>query len=1082
MPASHLPSANPSRHCTPSNSFALGQSPEQFGAAMQWGRAPTNSSSSANSGGVVRPFAGSEWSTGPTTPTYSVPGTPLRAPAVTPLNGSVQFQTEYSSVRQSFTMLQPGPQFLGQDPQASPDVGFSARPERDGDVRIVGDQEIIRYSRLPDRGLGARQVISQGDGQTSSFSGGSRMMTAQGDSQLGSMPGSQVVSYQGDGQPVWQRSPGLQSGIGYASKASFRPRGLQLGTQPQVLALKLQSLAGLAPPGWFQWTASYVLSVHIGDEARQPPPPQPGCHRTRAFTAQKTGAAVQPADPSKKEENSTSQTDDLHKRISRTLEGLIGNASGGGATTYDCRMDVRLTVPFQTIDPETGMMAMIMGVTGLGAVSYFRIDVWEERTYLFSRNKESILLGSACVPMGEPQWQKRPCTWPVVSPENVDVAYLTCEFSLAGPPGPPREMQVEGATSTEAKLVWLPPAVDSGVDIDCYIVEARATCRGRTEVTASEEESPWLTVARVDPSRDMFAIIRELRGDTRYKFRVHAVNEVGSGQSAEIDCHTGPVAPGVCGQPRLAACSGTVLTIEWSPPSDDGGASIVAYRLWVRPHLAARGPEYSDWVDIGHVEHREGPLQYAEVHAEELHPGVSRYVCSVAALNSAGHHGPATPAAAALPFPNPCAQKSPMSPVAQDQYNRTASEAQLLCIEGMNQGIYVDLANEGSGMPNYQYGAEMQNPLRDALGGSNSQGFVVKGMESDTYMPPVDMQDMPPGPPDVPPHNDSVYNQIPFDEHTRQPLASKVPSAPPYESEAISLNQTLPPGPPRSSPAQQYGGQEGVEGPNQVGSASGSRGRKAGGGVYQGDTMYVPMRNFARDVTSQSDMSEDQGIALGSGRRTGNDYSMINDKSIADRRIVPPFAAGRERTPSPPATGPSWRDDLGGASGIVPPQDTYFHGSRDKVTITPPSHTLPPQLREGATIVVPVGSRPTSVESPTSPLPSEAELRRQELSQEFEMLQVEFTRKVEERSTLDTKLREANALLAENLSRCMQAGVQLRSAPDSTRLQEQKDLADRKVQVLEHEVAELQRRLGELDGDVRDRQAVLDALREELGA
>jgi len=134
---------------------------------------------------------------------------------------------------------------------------------------------------------------------------------------------------------------------------------------------------------------------------------------------------------------------------------------------------------------------------------------------------------------------------------------------------------------------------------------------------------------------------------------------------------TGPCAPAGCGQPRLAGCNGPVLAVEWDPPMYDGGANLVAYRVWVRPFSAtdadpsdwaiqvfsetffwggisqipkilqhgiiSKGlpesmfpcfflnlsPFPGDWLEVGHVKHSSG-VQRAEIHTEDLDPSIGR--------------------------------------------------------------------------------------------------------------------------------------------------------------------------------------------------------------------------------------------------------------------------------------------------------------------------------------------------------------------------------------------------------------------------------------------------------------------------
>jgi len=68
---------------------------------------------------------------------------------------------------------------------------------------------------------------------------------------------------------------------------------------------------------------------------------------------------------------------------------------------------------------------------------------------------------------------------------------------------------------------------------------------------------------------------------------------------------TGPCAPAGCGPPRLAGCAGPVLSVEWDSPIYDGGAELVAYRVWVRPFSATDADEGAQmqgvWEWLGYV-------------------------------------------------------------------------------------------------------------------------------------------------------------------------------------------------------------------------------------------------------------------------------------------------------------------------------------------------------------------------------------------------------------------------------------------------------------------------------------------------
>jgi len=270
---------------------------------------------------------------------------------------------------------------------------------------------------------------------------------------------------------------------------------------------------------------------------------------------------------------------------------------------------------------------------------------------MFSRDPRRELFARAFVPLTEPKWQRRPCTWPAVDALGNDVAYLTCEFAFARVPPAVAGLQVEGATSEEVLLSWRPPPHDRVAPVHRYHVEALPLLRGNEPAARTPS---WQRVAEVDADPDPHVTASGLRPNTRYRFRVHASNEAGVSPVAEVEAATGPSAPGLCGRPRLAGCKGPVLTIEWDGPEDDGGTEVVAYRLWVAPGIGARVPEQDAWFEVGHVRHDRAGPQRAEIHTEDLDHSISRYFCRVAAIGEAGEVGAATPETAALPFPNPC--------------------------------------------------------------------------------------------------------------------------------------------------------------------------------------------------------------------------------------------------------------------------------------------------------------------------------------------------------------------------------------------------------------------------------------------
>jgi len=217
-----------------------------------------------------------------------------------------------------------------------------------------------------------------------------------------------------------------------------------------------------------------------------------------------------------------------------------------------------------------------------------------------------------------------------------DVAYLTLEFAFAHVPPAVRDLQAEGATSDRVALAWMPPSNDRAAPVLGYRVEACELYRAsRPQLALADhhqggggQSSPrqlalvayngdagrgsvnnralaWKPMGEYEPMPEPKVVVRNLRSDTRYRFRVRGFSEAGAGEPAEVEVDTLPCAPGVCGQPRLAGCSGPVLAVEWDPPLDDGGMDIVAYRIWVRPYSATRA-EGSEWLETGACEAQPG--------------------------------------------------------------------------------------------------------------------------------------------------------------------------------------------------------------------------------------------------------------------------------------------------------------------------------------------------------------------------------------------------------------------------------------------------------------------------------------------
>eukprot|EP00931_Biecheleriopsis_adriatica_P120974 TRINITY_DN96061_c0_g1_i1.p1 TRINITY_DN96061_c0_g1~~TRINITY_DN96061_c0_g1_i1.p1 ORF type:complete len:867 (+),score=142.56 TRINITY_DN96061_c0_g1_i1:41-2641(+) len=417
--------------------------------------------------------------------------------------------------------------------------------------------------------------------------------------------------------------------------------------EPELLVVRFLYLSRLPTGSWLQNPAQYQLSLHVGEDARSDPPPQPGVYCTPLVQAGPP-QAVAPEEAHLKQQI-LKAIDAMREQESQAAEGQPSEKATDAGQYVECRMKVRLTVRLSEAGPGPAA----------GGPVYFRVDAWSVGSDLLGRKSQPQLFARAFVPINEPKYHRRSCTWPMIDRAGQDCAYVTCEFSFARVPGCVQGLQASSCTESEVRLQWFPPeGEDKVVPVQGYRVEARFVGRGRQRGGAIPS-TPWQHVGDVDVRKDLGILAQDLKPDSRYVFRVAAVNEVGLGDLMEVEATTAPCAPAGCGQPRLAGCSGPVLAVEWDPPAYDGGADLVAYRVWVRPFTASE-VDPRDWLEVGHVKHKPAGVQRAEIHTEDLDPSIGRYLCRVAAINAAGEAGPPTPEGVCLMLPNPCSVSKPV--------------------------------------------------------------------------------------------------------------------------------------------------------------------------------------------------------------------------------------------------------------------------------------------------------------------------------------------------------------------------------------------------------------------------------------
>lgn len=137
------------------------------------------------------------------------------------------------------------------------------------------------------------------------------------------------------------------------------------------------------------------------------------------------------------------------------------------------------------------------------------------------------------------------------------------------PPSAPRSLAVY-ASFNGATLYWTTPSSDGGSRITGYHTEYSTD--GGTTWTRSD----FISVSRRSMS------YTDLVGGVLHKFRVYAINEVGTSE-ASTSVEGTPVAATVSSEPRFFGgfLSGTSAYLSWTRPAVTGGSVITAYNTWM---------------------------------------------------------------------------------------------------------------------------------------------------------------------------------------------------------------------------------------------------------------------------------------------------------------------------------------------------------------------------------------------------------------------------------------------------------------------------------------------------------------------
>ena len=164
-----------------------------------------------------------------------------------------------------------------------------------------------------------------------------------------------------------------------------------------------------------------------------------------------------------------------------------------------------------------------------------------------------------------------------------DAVKITDPYTL---PLAPYSVEITAVTGDSMTLTWSKPVSDGGSPISGYIVERREKTGMR-----------WIRVNR-EPVVECTAVATKLRKGCEYDFRVYAENAAGlslpSDTSASQRAADALVVPCRATKPKIVNSTKDTVTIAWKPPTVDGGAPVLGYRVEYREYIHRPQPEVED--------------------------------------------------------------------------------------------------------------------------------------------------------------------------------------------------------------------------------------------------------------------------------------------------------------------------------------------------------------------------------------------------------------------------------------------------------------------------------------------------------
>ena len=299
------------------------------------------------------------------------------------------------------------------------------------------------------------------------------------------------------------------------------------------------------------------------------------------------------------------------------------NGIGAGPLSAVASTTTGATVP----DPPTDLEATPVGRTridldwetpafnGGSAITGYRIEVSEDAGANWSRLEENTRsTRTRYADTGLSAGTTRHYRVSAINAVGVGEASNEHQATTApNRPGPPRGLTAEATGMTSIDLSWSPPASDSGSAVTEYRIEVSRTGNSGWSPAGSATDTDFSHTG--------------LTPDTRYFYRVRAVNSVGPGAPSNVArATTDPTVPDAPTNLTATADGPSGIKLTWRPPGYSGGSLVTGYRIDVSTD------EGTTWTLLAEVNPNTIPPSH--VHSG-LTPGTTRHY-RVSAVNDVG--------------------------------------------------------------------------------------------------------------------------------------------------------------------------------------------------------------------------------------------------------------------------------------------------------------------------------------------------------------------------------------------------------------------------------------------------------------